>query len=70
MVAFTLEPFHICIMKHSPMRRKLGPASRITITSDTGESTALYNEVYYLTALQKRGSKLLKLIAEPAEKVA
>ncbi len=29
-----------------------------------------YNEVYYLTALQKRGSKLLKLIAEPAEKVA
>lgn len=29
-----------------------------------------YNEVYYLTMLQKRGSKLLKLIAEPAEKVA
>ena len=25
-----------------------------------------YNEVYYLTMLQKRGSKLLKLIAEPA----
>jgi len=29
-----------------------------------------YNEVYYLTMLQKRGSKLLKLIAEPAEKAA
>ena len=29
-----------------------------------------YNEVYYLTMLQKRGSKLLKLIAEPAQKVA
>jgi hypothetical protein len=29
-----------------------------------------YNEVYYLTTLQKRGSKLLNLIAEPAEKVA
>jgi transposase len=29
-----------------------------------------YNEVYYLTTLQKRGSKLLKLIAEPAEKAA
>ena len=29
-----------------------------------------YNEVYYLTMLQKRGSKLLKLIAEPAEQAA
>ncbi len=29
-----------------------------------------YNEVYYLTMLQKRGSNLLKLIAEPVEKVA
>jgi transposase len=29
-----------------------------------------YNEVYYLTMLQKRSSMLLKLIAEPAEKVA
>jgi transposase len=29
-----------------------------------------YNEVYYLTMLQTRGSKLLKLIAEPTEKVA
>jgi transposase len=29
-----------------------------------------YNEVYYLTMLQTRGSKLLKRIAEPAEKVA
>jgi transposase len=29
-----------------------------------------YNEVYYLTMLQKRSSKLLKLIAEPVEKVA
>ena len=29
-----------------------------------------YNEVYYLMMLQKRGSKLLKLIAEPVEKVA
>jgi transposase len=29
-----------------------------------------YNEVYYLTMLQKRGSKLLKLIAEPLEKAA
>jgi len=29
-----------------------------------------YNEVYYLMQLQQRGSKLLKLIAEPAEKVA
>jgi hypothetical protein len=28
------------------------------------------NEVYYLTMLQKRSSKLLKLIAEPAEKAA
>ena len=29
-----------------------------------------YNEVYYLTMLQKHGSSLLKLIAEPMEKVA
>ena len=29
-----------------------------------------YNEVYYLTMLQKRGSKLLKLIAEPVEQAA
>jgi hypothetical protein len=29
-----------------------------------------YNEVYYRTMLQKRGSKLLKLIAEPVEKIA
>ena len=29
-----------------------------------------YNEVYYLTMLQKRGSKLLKLIAEPVEQPA
>jgi hypothetical protein len=29
-----------------------------------------YNEVYYLTMLQKRSTKLLKLIAEPAEKAA
>ena len=29
-----------------------------------------YNEVYYLTMLQKRSSKLLKLIAEPAEQPA
>jgi transposase len=29
-----------------------------------------YNEVYYLTMLQKRGSHLLKLIAEPVETVA
>jgi len=29
-----------------------------------------YSEVYYLTMLQKRGSKLLKLIAEPVEKTA
>ena len=29
-----------------------------------------YNEVYYLTKLQQRGSKLLKLIAEPAEQTA
>ena len=29
-----------------------------------------YSELYYLTMLQKRGSKLLKLIAEPVEQVA
>ena len=29
-----------------------------------------YNEIYYLTMLQKRGSKLLKLIAQPAEQTA
>ena len=29
-----------------------------------------YNEVYYLTKLQQRGSKLLKLIAEPVEQTA
>ena len=29
-----------------------------------------YNEVYYLTMLEKRGSNLLKLIAEPVEKPA
>ena len=29
-----------------------------------------YNEVYYLTRLQSRSSKLLKLIAEPVQKVA
>jgi len=29
-----------------------------------------YNEILYLTQLQQRGSKLLKLIAEPAEKAA
>ena len=29
-----------------------------------------YNEVYYLMQLQQRGSKLLKLMAEPVEKVA
>jgi hypothetical protein len=28
-------------MKRLPMRRKLGPAWRITITSNTGESTTL-----------------------------
>jgi hypothetical protein len=34
-VAFTLEPFQIGIMKHLPVRRKLGPASRITSTRDS-----------------------------------
>jgi hypothetical protein len=34
-IAFTLESFHIRIMKHLPVRRKLGPASRITITKDS-----------------------------------
>lgn len=34
------------------------------------QDRTLYNEVYYLTMLQKRNSKLLKLIAEPAQKVA
>lgn len=29
-----------------------------------------YNEVYYLTMLQKRSSKLLKLITEPVEQTA
>ncbi len=39
-VAFTLEPFHIRIMKLLPKPRKLGPAWLITITRDTAANAA------------------------------